>query len=492
VGVNNNNNSDTYIDYMQTEKRIFTNTLSLSIGKISADIATFFFLVYFARAFGASYFGQYAFAMSLGGFLSIIVTLGLNSYIIREISKDKSQNSKYMSNVLVTQCVLASISWGLIFLIAYLSSFDDDSKLIILMIGAYQVLYQFTQLIHAQFKAHEDMKFNAFLEIYHKVVILIFGSLSIIIWHDPVLTLLIYPISAFSMLLIGINIAVRRYGRPEFDIDLQFIKELFYKALPFMSILILTTFYDRTGVIVLTALKSDIATGVYAASDRLIVTFVTAIGMFGAALFPVMSRFAKFQPEKLMMTCQRSMRILVVTILPVSTCIFLISDEIIEILYGSGYAKSSDVLKVLCWAILPSGLNVILTSLLIATNQQNIIVRIQLIIVLAFITTCFILIPEYSYIGLAYAKMGASVTLFLAYSVYIMFTYRYDPIFRNIIAPSVSCLASIFIFNVMIDSGVIIAIFTAGFACIVLLLLTGSIRFQDMVYVRNILVGVKQ
>ena len=58
---------------MKTEKRIFKNTLTLTLGKVFGDLATLMFLVYFARIFGISIFGQYAFAMSLGGFLSILV-----------------------------------------------------------------------------------------------------------------------------------------------------------------------------------------------------------------------------------------------------------------------------------------------------------------------------------------------------------------------------------------------------------------------------------
>ena len=99
---------------MLTGKRIFKNTLSLVVGKGFGDLATFLFLVYFARVFGISIFGQYAFAMSVGGFLSVLVNLGLNTLVIREISKDKNNDNKYIGNMLATQCVLAILSWSLI------------------------------------------------------------------------------------------------------------------------------------------------------------------------------------------------------------------------------------------------------------------------------------------------------------------------------------------------------------------------------------------
>ena len=254
---------------MKAEQRIFKNTLSLSVGKILSDLATFLFLIYFARVFGTSFFGQYAFAMSLGGFLSILVGLGLNTLVIREISKNKSQDAKYMGNMLVTQSVLAIISWSLIAFFVLLSDFDESTKLITLIIGAYQILYKLTQLIHSQFKAHEDMEYSAFLEIYHKVFILLFGLLTIILWRDPVITLLIYPISALSMLLISIKISFRKYGRPDFKVNFPFIKGLLNKAFPFLLMLILGQFYDRLGVILLTAIQGDEATGLTGLSSPL-------------------------------------------------------------------------------------------------------------------------------------------------------------------------------------------------------------------------------
>ena len=99
---------------MKTGTRIFKNTLALTVGKGFGDLATFFFLVYFARIFGISIFGQYIFAMSLGGFLSALVNLGLNTLAVREISKDKNNDAKYIGNMLATQCVLAILSWSLI------------------------------------------------------------------------------------------------------------------------------------------------------------------------------------------------------------------------------------------------------------------------------------------------------------------------------------------------------------------------------------------
>ncbi len=474
---------------MSTEKKIFTNTLSLTLGKALGDVASFVFLIYFARVFGTSFFGQYAFAMSLGGFLTIIVGLGLNRLIIREISKDKSLDDKYMSNMYITQSILTIISWSILAAFVLLTNFDNSSKSIILIIGTYQILYKLTQLVDAQFKAHEDMVYCAFLDIFHKIIILLFGSIAIITFKDPVITLLIYPISAASMLLIGLIISFKKYGRPNFELDIPFIKSLIVKAFPFLVLLVLVQFYDRIGIILLTVFQGDEATGIYAAIDRLIITIITAISMFGAALFPVMSRFAKDSHDKLITTHENAIRIIVICILPISTFLFLLSELIILTLYGDTFREAAKVLQIMSWAILPSGLNVIMSGILIATDQQNKVVKIEFIMISGFIIACLAFIPEYSYIGLAYAKLFTSLALCLTYSWYLSRIYHCKPLITQIKAPLIACTLTAIMFELTANLSLWLSILVALITCVLALLLTGAIKQHDIAYVKRILLS---
>lgn len=459
--------------------------MSLTVGKGLGDLATFIFLIYFARIFGVSVFGQYIFAMSLGGFLSILVNLGLNTLAVREISKDKNNDAKYIGNMLATQSVLAILSWSLIGVFVLLSSFDRDSRLIILIIGSYQILYMLTQLISSRFQAHEDMEYSAFLEISHKIVILAFGSLLIVLWESPIITLCVYPISALFMISIGIAISNRKYGKPNYNVNLSFTKELLSKALPFFILILLFQFYDRIGIVLLAFLQGDVATGIYAASDRFLVPITTGLGMFAAALFPVMSRFARDSRQDLITTYKRSVRIVLVTVLPISTFLYLLNDQIILFVYGAEFSESASVLAVLSWVILPVGLSVVLFRVHVALDQQKNLAKIQLLIFSGFLIACVILIPRYSYNGLAYAKLGTSYVLFLAYSWYLSKTISQDALVGSFKSPIVACLATIIIFNLMSGQSLWLSIPIALLACIIILFLTGGIKSHDLSYIKN-------
>jgi O-antigen/teichoic acid export membrane protein len=470
---------------MKTGTRIFKNTVALTIGKGLGDLASFFFLIYFARVFGISIFGQYIFAMSLGGFLSILVNLGLNTLAVREISKDKNNDKKYFGSMLATQSVFAIFSWCLIGIFVLLSNFDNNSRLIILIIGSYQILYMLTQLIQSRFQAHEDMEFSAYLEVFHKLFILGFGSMFIALWQNPVITLLVYPASALCMILIGFVISSHRYGRPDFDIEFSFIKELLSKALPFFILVMLFQFYDRVGIVLLTFFQGDEATGIYAASDRFLVPIITGLGMFASALFPVMSRFAQKSRQNLIVTYRRSVRIVMVIVLPTATFIYLLREQIIFFVYGAEFYRSASVLSILSWVILPVSLALILSRVLIALDQQSSLAKLQVFIYSGFLAACLILIPLYGFTGLALAKLLTSSILCLAYIYVLSKSIPQHSLIGNIKSPLIACLASIAVFHLMSGQSLWVTISSALLAYIITLFVTGGIKGHDLAYIKK-------
>jgi O-antigen/teichoic acid export membrane protein len=98
---------------------VFKNTLVLGVGKAIGDIGIILFLIYFSRSFGQDALGQYAFAMAIGGLTSIFVSLGLNSYSIRAISKDKRRGPEMVGQIFVLRTICALFCWGVIGLIAF-------------------------------------------------------------------------------------------------------------------------------------------------------------------------------------------------------------------------------------------------------------------------------------------------------------------------------------------------------------------------------------
>jgi O-antigen/teichoic acid export membrane protein len=480
---------------VNTNRLLLKNTAVLTAGKVSGDLFTFLFLVYFARMFGTDILGKYAFAMSIGGFLAIFISMGLNIVMVRDLSQDSSLSAKYMVNLLFTQSIVALPVWLLIGIFALTQPIGHDTKIIIVIIGTYHVFYKLTMVVRSQFRAREELQYSAFLEIFHKIIILIFGIAAITIWKNPVITLAAYPISAFSMFLVGLWISFSRYGIPASKVNIIFIKNLFKTALPFFAILILLEFYIRIGLILLTYFQGEAAAGIYAASDRLLVTIATGANMLAYVILPTMSRLSVHDRDEFFKLFERTIRLILITGLPICTLLFISSRPIIMIIFGDQYAESIAVLSILSWSLFFFAMNLLIRVFLIANHQQNQWVKIASIIYLCYGLSCTILIPLYNYIGLAYARLLAEIFLFTITYIYIHKTTYKIPLIKMGSAPVVSCLMSIIVFYLLAGASLLLKIPCALIVCIAAMSLLKGIQLHDFQFAKELLFrkkGLKQ
>lgn len=472
---------------MNTEKLIAKNTLFLSAGKGLGDLCTLIFLIYFARYFGTDFVGKYGFSMSVGGFLAVLINLGLNALMVREVSKDQTKNATYSGNLLVTQAALAAFIWILIGGMALLLPMNGNTKIILVLIGTYQVFYKLSVHFDAEFRAHEEMQYSAVLETLHKILILIFGLGSIYLWENPLVALAAYPISGVARFILGWVLSVYKYGWPRFEVDVPFIKKTVVRSMPFFFITLLAQFYDRLGIILLTVLQGESASGVYLPADRLLLSVGVGLSMLGASIFPTMSRLSHQSVREFYKLYERSIRLTVTLTLPAATLLFLLSRPIMVNLFGSGFNESVSVLKILTWGLVLAGVNIMMNSLILVKNHEKVWVKMQLIVCVVYSTACLILIPFYSYTGLAYAKlMTQGLLAAMAYG-YIRKNIHHSDMIKVATGPVLSCMAAAGCYYVMGESTLWLTIPAVLMVMIASLFLFKAVQFHDLVFIKNML-----
>lgn len=470
-------------------RKIARNTIYFTTGKVLGDLCAFIFLVYFARIFGAETLGSYTYSMAFAGLLSIFISMGMNICVAREVSKNIQDDLRYFSNALLTQAMLAIVVWSLIIAIALLLNDDRTTAMILICLGLYQVLYRLTMLFYTQFKVHEEMLYPALLELSHKLIILIVGGLLIWLTGDPLLALATYPLGAFLMLMLAAAISTNRYGRLVVKPDISFIRNLIRRSFPFFLLLGLTVLLDRVGIIILAILQGEFDTGIYAASDRLVVTMLQPVAIFGGIILPVLSRFSETDKDKLVKLYTTSIKLVIGILLPVSTFLFLLAEEIILIVYGDKYSEAVDVLKILAWLLLVSGISVVASTMMMAINQEKSLLKARFLFVGGYIGVCLIVIPIYSYIGLSIAK----IIVFSVTAVFCLYYLRsylsLSGFWQSIRAPLVSCLVAGVIFTLMTDVNIWLRaiLFLASYFIVMQLL--GALKLKDLNYLMRVLLG---
>jgi O-antigen/teichoic acid export membrane protein len=146
---------------MSTVQRIARNTTLLLLSNVAGFVLGFFFTMYVARCLVAEGFGVLSFGLSFVAIFGVLTDIGLQTLMIREITRDESLAQEYVSNIAVLKVLLCSVTFGLIALTVQLAHYPAETVRVIYLIGLSVVLGAFSTMFYGLFRAHERMEFEA-------------------------------------------------------------------------------------------------------------------------------------------------------------------------------------------------------------------------------------------------------------------------------------------------------------------------------------------
>lgn len=96
---------------MSTFKTIASNSSYLTIGQLLARLFNLVWAILIARYLGNFLFGELNYGISLVTILVLVQNLGLDTLIVRELSKNLKKLDVYLTNYLLLKFFLIIISW---------------------------------------------------------------------------------------------------------------------------------------------------------------------------------------------------------------------------------------------------------------------------------------------------------------------------------------------------------------------------------------------
>lgn len=390
---------------METERRIFLNTFVLTFGHGIAQLLNFFFVVYFARVFGAGTLGEYSFSIAAATLLAIFVSFGANGFALREISREPETESRIVGVLVPTQLLTGMAIITGVAIIGGLIPLSNVTYGMLLLMVVSRVVLRWTGLICVRFQARELMAHVSGSQAVRNLLRLLLGVALISLFMDPIVTLSAFPISALAVYAWLYLSAERRFGRTSLSLDLKRAWELAVSAWPYFSIVILGVLYARLGVILLRTMQSQTAVGYFSSAERLVAAAGLLHMMFINAVFPAMSRLAKQDRAAMSALAARCLRLLMVMTVPLATFLYLLSPNVIQFIYGAEFAESTRVLQIVVWALVFRGLNGYLAIVAMSLGQERTLARVRFVALIVFVLSATILISTWSYLGLAYAMI---------------------------------------------------------------------------------------
>lgn len=402
----------------QTARIVIKNSFWLILGEILSKISIFFLIMMVARKVSISDFGKYNLAMSVVMIFSVMNDLGLNIFLFRDLSRNKNQVTRYVSNVFLMRISLSILMTIVIILFSHFCNYDPLTiKMIYFFIG-WIIFVNVTYTFRTPFKAFEVMQWDAVISFSDNFLRLIFSGLFIYLGMGVLGVGLAYFLAAVIAFFLGIVIYYRLIGRLDFRPDFTLWKTALLEVRYLALVAILVPMFGKFDSLILSYFKGDESVGLYNAALKLVWMLVFIPGFVTQAAFPKLSQLAFSDKSKYNRMICYLLKVNLVFTLLISALIFFGATQIITIIYGAKYGSSIFLLKILIWCFPLHGLNGVFIYGFSAMNKQkitSIFIGLAIMINIAFAA---FLASLFGHIGVSFATMGSLLFLLCLFVIY--------------------------------------------------------------------------
>jgi O-antigen/teichoic acid export membrane protein len=389
--------------------KILRNFGWLTAGRALGDGFTFLLLIVLSRVFGQDGLGQYAFAVALTSFFGIFADFGLYNFSIKELSRCTGQVGGQYSAIFSLRLLLSVIVFGVLLFILPFLPLPRGTKLIIALLGAYQMLYLLVNGFAAVLVAREDMHLASLLEASCKASAALAAIAVAIAGGSFVMAMAALPAVAFAQFFVAYGVLTSKHGRPRLIASWSSPTAALRSATPYALSALLGQLHWRTDVVLLGFFLGAAASGLYSAAYRVVSLLTLLPHLAGMALFPLASRLYVNSRQEFEALYQTSVNLAILIGLPAAAGLWLIAPDLIDLLFGAGFAESAALLRLLAVLLLIGSLESILWVLLMSCDRQVKVTRIQWIVAWVNVVGNLSLIPLWGLQGAAISAVTSDM-----------------------------------------------------------------------------------
>lgn len=411
---------------MSQVQKIFKNMSWLLISQIIASICAFIWTVLMARYLGVNKYGIFGFATSLTAILAVTVDLGINTHVIRHVATDYSSAPKYLGNAMPLKSIFGLGTMILTLIILLLMKTDELTLTVTLLFAIEMIIKSFISLLNGSFQAFEEGKYQGIGNTLLHIILLIFILITIFTDFGLIGIAISYILANAIALLYAFYTFKKHIAKPKFELDLEFCKKITRLSIPFAVIGLLYTIYYSIDIVMLTNMVGSYASGIYNATYKLISVLTLFYSVYTAVIFPVMSKFFNDDESMLLISFEKSIKYLMLVIIPIAVGTVFYSLDIIQLIYGHKYDAASSVLSILIWTVCLLFISGAANSLLNASHKEVTVTKIYAIAALFNIVLNFFMIPYLSYNGAAITTVLSDL-LIVIIQFYVIYKLGHRP-----------------------------------------------------------------
>jgi O-antigen/teichoic acid export membrane protein len=385
------------------KQTVIKNTTWLFVGEIVMRFLKLILFIYAARKLGTSEWGVFSYALALMSTFEIISDIGVNSVILRETARKTNNVKEYISTSFFLKLFLSFISATALFSLIFFIKNTDAVKILIPITALMLFFDSMGEFGFSLNRAFEKMELEAMTKIATTALLVVLGFV-FILDHPKAISI------SYAYLIAGIVETIIMYFilRPHFSnlfstFNKNLIPFIFREAWPLATVAIIGIIMSNIDMVILGWFTNSNNIGLYSAAQKPVQIIYLVPSLLSTAIFPVFSRLALTDKEKIKSVIRKSLNFSLIIALLINAGVLLIGGPIFKLAFGQQYISAIPLFKIMSLAIITGGPGIIISNALFALGEQKRLIQFISVTLVTDIILCLILIPRYGIYGAAIA-----------------------------------------------------------------------------------------
>jgi O-antigen/teichoic acid export membrane protein len=413
-----------------TTQRVAKNSLAPMALNLFNRVIDFAFAALMLRILQPENAGNFYFAVVIVGWVEIFTNFGLNTFLTREVSRDRSGANRFFANTSILRLILGGIALPVLIVALLfgngLFQLTQETAITIVLLALAQIPSSLSTGMTAMFYAYEKAEYPAALGVVTVLLKVFLGVPALLAGWGIIglgaVSLIVNCITFGVMYFLAWRLNIARMGMRAYERenDPALRRGMLRESFPLMLNHLLATLFFKVDVPMLQAMRGPTVVGWYSTAYK----WIDALNIIPAystmALFPVMSRQATEDKEALMRSTRFAIKFLVMLALPIAVMTTFLAPFLVLLLGGPSYLPYAAVaLQIMIWSIPFGWINSIVNYILIALGQQSKLTRAFVIGLTFNISANLILIPRFSFVAAAVVTILSELVEGLVFMFYL-------------------------------------------------------------------------
>ncbi|MEA3371405.1 MAG: flippase [Campylobacterota bacterium] len=409
--------------------KYFKNTSWMMGEKIIKIIVLLIINVILARYLGPKEFGFLSYVISLVSLFAIATHMGLSGLVVKELVSFKDNKDIILGTVFVIKWIGALIGFSILLLIAFFTEELWSFNFWVLIIISCMIFFKPFEVIDFWFNATVQAKYTAISNTIAILLGLIIKILFIASGMGLLWIAFTYFIEAFFIAILFIYFYYKKDRMSIFSWSFSSVKakELLSRGWMIMLGSVFAIIYLKVDQVMLKWLVGDESVGIYAVAASLSEAWYFVPTVIVASLFPKLIELKESNSMLYTKRLQQLFDFLLTLALIIAIIVTIISNDVIDILYGEEYKEAAIILSIHIWASLFIFMRAAFSKWIIMEDVLMFSLITQGFGALTNIILNLVLIPYYDI-------YGAAIATFLSYAIasyFSLFAYKKTkPIFK--------------------------------------------------------------